>query len=91
MVHWAESIGPNTAKLFERIMNDWPHPEMGYRGCRARLAQRSVPLQKRRIDSEELTGPSAAIVTTTRHHTAARQHPRFRVLRVKEPTCYKNR
>ena len=33
MVHWAESIGPNTAKLFERIMNDWPHPEMGYRGC----------------------------------------------------------
>src|SRR5450759_1546834 len=33
MVHWAESIGPNTARLFERIMNDWPHPEMGYRGC----------------------------------------------------------
>jgi transposase len=33
MVHWAESIGPNTAQLFERIMNDWPHPEMGYRGC----------------------------------------------------------
>jgi transposase len=33
MVRWAESIGPNTARLFERIMNDWPHPEMGYRGC----------------------------------------------------------
>jgi hypothetical protein len=33
MVHWAESIGPNTARLFERIMNDKPHPEMGYRGC----------------------------------------------------------
>jgi transposase len=33
MVHWAETIGPNTARLFERIMNDWPHPEMGYRGC----------------------------------------------------------
>src|ERR1700688_365947 len=33
MVHWAESIGPNTARLFERIMADWPHPEMGYRGC----------------------------------------------------------
>jgi transposase len=33
MVHWAESIGPNTARLFERIMNDRPHPEMGYRGC----------------------------------------------------------
>jgi transposase len=33
MVHWAETIGPNTARLFERIMDDKPHPEMGYRGC----------------------------------------------------------
>src|ERR1700734_622611 len=33
MVHWAQSIGPNTARLFERIMNDKPHPEMGYRSC----------------------------------------------------------
>ncbi len=42
MVHWAESIGPNTAHLFERIMSDKPHPEMGYRGCLGiiRLAQK---------------------------------------------------
>ena len=33
MVHWAQTIGPNTARLFERIMNDKPHPEMGYRSC----------------------------------------------------------
>jgi transposase len=33
MIHWAATIGPNTARLFERIMNDKPHPEMGYRGC----------------------------------------------------------
>jgi transposase len=33
MVHWAETIGPNTAQLFERIMADKPHPEMGYRAC----------------------------------------------------------
>jgi transposase len=33
MVHWAQSIGLNTARLFERIMNDKPHPEMGYRSC----------------------------------------------------------
>jgi transposase len=33
MVHWAETIGTHTARLFERIMNDKPHPEMGYRGC----------------------------------------------------------
>ena len=42
MVHWAETIGPHTARLFERIMNDKPHPEMGYRGCLGiiRLADR---------------------------------------------------
>ena len=33
MVHWAGTIGPHTARLFERILNDKPHPEMGYRGC----------------------------------------------------------
>lgn len=33
MVSWALSVGPNTARLFERILGDQPHPEMGYRGC----------------------------------------------------------
>jgi transposase len=33
MVNWANSIGANTALLFERILEDKPHPEMGYRGC----------------------------------------------------------
>jgi len=33
MVNWARSIGPNTAQLFERILNEKPHPEMGYRSC----------------------------------------------------------
>jgi transposase len=33
MVHWAEQTGPNTAKLFERILAEKPHPEMGYRSC----------------------------------------------------------
>ena len=42
MVHWAATIGPHTARLFERIMDDKPHPEMGYRGCLGiiRLAQK---------------------------------------------------
>jgi transposase len=41
MVNWAGSIGPNTAQLFERILNEKPHPEMGYRSCLGiiRLAQ----------------------------------------------------
>jgi hypothetical protein len=29
MVNWARSISPNTMQLFERILNDKPHPEMG--------------------------------------------------------------
>jgi hypothetical protein len=33
MFHWAQSIGPHTARLFERILADKPHPEMGYRSC----------------------------------------------------------
>jgi transposase len=47
MVHWAESIGPFTARLFERILADKPHPEMGYRGCLGiiRLAGRYSPVR----------------------------------------------
>ena len=50
MVHWAASIGPNTARLFERIMADKPHPEMGYRGCLGiiRLAAKYSP---RRVEA----------------------------------------
>jgi transposase len=33
MVNWAAKIGPHTAQLFERILADKPHPEMGYRSC----------------------------------------------------------
>ena len=33
MVQWAQKIGPHTARMFERMMADKPHPEMGYRGC----------------------------------------------------------
>jgi len=33
LVNWAASVGPHTARLFERILEDKPHPEMGYRAC----------------------------------------------------------
>jgi transposase len=33
MVSWARTIGPHTAELFERILREKPHPEMGYRSC----------------------------------------------------------
>jgi hypothetical protein len=47
MVNWAEQIGPNTALLFERILAEKPHPEMGYR--RLILALTSVRRCLRRI------------------------------------------
>jgi transposase len=33
MVQWAEQTGLHTARLFERILAEKPHPEMGYRSC----------------------------------------------------------
>jgi len=33
MVQWAGKVGPHTAQLVQRILDDKPHPEMGYRAC----------------------------------------------------------
>jgi hypothetical protein len=33
LVNWARTIGPHTAELFERILSEKPHPEMGHRSC----------------------------------------------------------
>jgi transposase len=33
IVNWAESIGPQTARLAEAILVERPHPEQGYRSC----------------------------------------------------------
>ena len=33
ILHWAESVGPNTKALVAAILADRPHPEMGYRSC----------------------------------------------------------
>jgi transposase len=33
IVSWAQTIGPNTARVVERNMEDKPHPEQGYRAC----------------------------------------------------------
>ena len=30
---WAQTIGPNCARLVEKIMADRPHPEQGFRSC----------------------------------------------------------
>jgi transposase len=42
LVHWAGTIGPHTSKLVESILNERPHPELGYRSCLGilRLARR---------------------------------------------------
>jgi transposase len=33
MIAWAKTIGPECAKLVEKILQDRPHPEMGFRSC----------------------------------------------------------
>jgi len=33
LIDWARKTGPQCAKLVEKILNDRPHPEMGFRSC----------------------------------------------------------
>jgi transposase len=33
MVDWAGKVGPHTAQIVGRILDEKPHPEMGYRAC----------------------------------------------------------
>lgn len=33
IIHWAQTIGVNTARLVEAILAERPHPEHGYRSC----------------------------------------------------------
>ena len=33
LIHWAETVGPATAKVVSIILEKKPHPEMGYRAC----------------------------------------------------------
>ncbi len=33
IIQWAQKVGPSTAQLLERIMEERPHPEQGYRAC----------------------------------------------------------
>jgi len=42
IVHWAQTVGPFTARAVETILANYPHPESGYRGCLGliRLADR---------------------------------------------------
>ena len=42
LLGWAQSVGPDTARLFATILDSKPHPEMGYRSCLGilRLGQR---------------------------------------------------
>jgi len=45
IVSWAAQVGAHTAQLVRRVMEEKPHPEMGYRSCLGiiRLAQKYSP------------------------------------------------
>jgi len=61
MVKWAEQTGSHTARLFERILAEKPHPEMGYRSCLGiiRLAEHTRP-QGWKPQRIERCGPALA-------------------------------
>jgi hypothetical protein len=33
LIAWAQSVGPNCARVVEQILQSKPHPEQGYRSC----------------------------------------------------------
>ena len=33
LILWAQTVGPNCARVVEQILQDKPHPEQGYRSC----------------------------------------------------------
>lgn len=51
LVEWAAGVGPHTARLFERILAEKPHPEMGYRACLGvlRLSRKHTPERMERV------------------------------------------
>jgi transposase len=57
IVGWAESIGPETAKLASAILADRPHPEQGYRSCLGILRL------SKRYGAERLEAASARAMT----------------------------
>lgn len=59
IVNWAATVGANTAQLVQRILDDKPHPEMGYRACLGiiRLAQKySMERMESAAERAVLTG-----------------------------------
>ena len=75
MVRRAESIGPHTARLFERILAAKPHPEMGYRGCLGiiRLAGRYSPI---RIGSRRRAGATHRCLSLSEREVDSQERAR---------------
>jgi len=46
IMNWGLSIGSETAKLFEKIMDSRPHPEMGFRSCLGIMREYNRYLEK---------------------------------------------
>ncbi|MEK9134389.1 MAG: IS21 family transposase [Pseudomonadota bacterium] len=50
MVEWAQTIGPATAAVFDRILAGKPHPEQGYRSCLG-ILRLSQQYPKQRVEA----------------------------------------
>lgn len=53
LIHWGQSIGPNTGILVERILEQKRHPEQGYRSCLGLLSL-SKKYSKERMEAAAL-------------------------------------
>jgi transposase len=53
LIHWGQSIGPNTGILVERILERKKHPEQGYRSCLGLLSL-SKRYSKERMEAAAL-------------------------------------
>ena len=68
LIHWAETIGPQTAALVAAILADRPHPEQGYRSCLGLLRL------SRRDGAAHLAAACARALTVgvrSHHHVAS--------------------
>ncbi len=69
IMNWGLSIGSETAKLFEKIMESRPHPEMGFRSCLGIMREYKKYLEKEY--TEEHLEIISTIAITNRYYRVA--------------------
>ena len=69
IMNWGLTIGTETAKLFEKIMESRPHPEMGFRSCLG-IINTYRKYQEKGYDEEHLEIISTIALSSRRYRVA---------------------